>query len=384
MTKSIQELVPGFIREISPYEPGKPVEEVERELKLQAVKLASNENPLGSSPLAIEAAHKALAEANRYPDGGGYYLRKKLAARLDVEMDQILLGGGSTELIDIAARTLLNHGDEGLTSSGSFPMYYISIRAAGARLVEVPLREYAFDLEAIARAVTPHTKLVYLANPNNPTGTMFTADALDAFLGRLPASVVVVLDEAYYEYVERPNYSRSVEGVRRGRNLVVLRTFSKVYGLAGLRIGYAIGPAALLEEMNKVRSPFNTSGVAQAAALAALDDTAHVRRSIESNRAGLQQLGEGLAAQGVGYVPSAGNFLLVMLNSEAKPVADALLQLGLIVRPMRWMGFPNAIRVTVGTREENERFLSTLAEVRPAVTQGADGTRPGAAGGRVR
>ncbi|HEX2712032.1 MAG TPA: histidinol-phosphate transaminase [Candidatus Acidoferrales bacterium] len=384
MIKSIQELVPGFIREISPYEPGKPVEEVERELKLQAVKLASNENPLGSSPLAIEAAHKALAEANRYPDGGGYYLRKKLAARLDVEMDQILLGGGSTELIDIAARTLLNHGDEGVTSAGSFPMYYISIRAAGARLVEVPLRDFAFDLEAIARAVTPHTKLVYLANPNNPTGTMFTADALDAFLGRMPSSVVVVLDEAYYEYVERPNYSRSVESVRRGRNLVVLRTFSKVYGLAGMRIGYAIGPVALLEEMNKVRSPFNTSGVAQAAALAALDDAAHVRRSIESNRAGLQQLGEGLAAQGVGYVPSAGNFVLVLLNSEAKPVADALLQLGLIVRPMRWMGFPNAIRVTVGTREENERFLSALAEVRPAVTQGVDGARPGAAGERVR
>lgn len=384
MTKSIHELVPGFIREISPYEPGKPVEEVERELKLQAVKLASNENPLGSSPLALEAAHKALAEANRYPDGGGYYLRKKLAARLDVEMDQVLLGGGSTELIDIAARTLLNHGDEGVTSSGSFPMYYISIRAAGARLVEVPLRDYAFDLEALARAVTPHTKLVYLANPNNPTGTMFTADALDAFLGRLPASVVVVLDEAYYEYVERPDYPRSVEHVRQGRNLVVLRTFSKVYGLAGLRIGYAIGPVGLLEEMNKVRSPFNTSGVAQAAALAALDDTAHVRRSIESNRAGLQQLGEGLGVQGVGYVPSAGNFLLVTLNSEAKPVADALLQRGVIVRPMRWMGFPNAIRVTVGTREENERFLSALAEVRPPVPQGVDGARPGASGGRVR
>ncbi len=384
MTKSIHELVPGFIREISPYEPGKPVEEVERELKLRAVKLASNENPLGSSPLAVEAAHKALAEANRYPDGGGYYLRKKLAARFDVEMDQILLGCGSTELIDIAAHTLLNHGDEGLTSSGSFPMYYISIRAAGARLVEVPLRDYAFDLEALARAVTPHTKLIYLANPNNPTGTMFTAGAFDAFLERLPAGVVVVLDEAYYEYVERLDYSRSVERVRQGRNLLVLRTFSKVYGLAGLRIGYAIGPVALLEEMNKVRSPFNTSGVAQAAALAALDDAAHVRRSIESNRAGLQQLGEGLAVQGVGYVPSAGNFLLVTLNSEAKPVADALLQRGVIVRPMRWMGFPNAIRVTVGTREENERFLSALAEVRSPVPHGVDGVRPGASGGRGR
>jgi histidinol-phosphate aminotransferase len=383
MKKSIHELVPAFVREIDPYVPGKPIEEVERELKLRAVKLASNENPLGPSPLAVEAARKALAGANRYPDGGGYYLREKIAARLGVPMDNILLGGGSTELIDIAARTLLNHGDDGLTSAGSFPMYYISIRAAGARLVEVPLRNYAFDLEAIARAATPHTKLIYLANPNNPTGTMFTADALDAFLACLPESVVV-LDEAYYDYVERPDYSGSLERVRQGRNLVVLRTFSKVYGLAGLRIGYAIGPHALLVEMNKVRSPFNTSGVAQAAALAALDDAEHVRRSVESNRAGLRQLGEGLAALGVSYVPSAGNFLLVTLSSDAMPVADALLKRGVIVRPMAWMGFPNAIRVTVGTRQENERYLGAMAEVLPPAPQGLAGARPGALGGSGR
>ncbi len=383
MKKSIQELVPAFVREIDPYVPGKPIEEVERELRLRAVKLASNENPLGPSPLAVEAARKALADANRYPDGGGYYLREKIAARLGVPMDNVLLGGGSTELIDIAARTLLNHGDDGLTSAGSFPMYYISIRAAGARLVEVPLRNYAFDLEAIARAATPHTKLIYLANPNNPTGTMFTADALDSFLARLPESVVV-LDEAYYDYVERPDYSRSIEQVRQGRNLVVLRTFSKVYGLAGLRIGYAIGPEALLAEMNKVRSPFNTSGVAQAAALAALDDAEHVRRSVESNRAGLRQLGEGLAALGMSYVPSAGNFLLVTLSSDAMPVADALLKRGVIVRPMGWMGFPNAIRVTVGTRQENEKFLGALAEVLPPAPQGLAGARPGALGGSGR
>ncbi len=384
MTRPIHELVPAFIREIDPYVPGKPIEEVERELKLRAVKLASNENPLGPSPLAVEAARKALADANRYPDGGGYYLREKLAARLGVPMDNILLGGGSTELIDIAARTLLNHGDEGITSAGSFPMYYISIRAAGARLVEIPLRNYAFDLEALACAATPRTRLIYLANPNNPTGTMFTADALDAFLARVPESVVVVLDEAYYEYVERPDYSRSLERVHQGRNLVVLRTFSKVYGLAGLRIGYAVGPEALLAEMNKVRSPFNTSGVAQAAALAALDDVEHVRRSVESNRAGLRQLGEGLAALGVAWVSSAGNFLLVTLNSDAIPVADALVKRGVIVRPMGWMGFPNAIRVTVGTRQENEKFLGALAEVRPPAPQGLAGARPGASGGSGR
>jgi len=370
MTKSIHELVPSFIRALDPYIPGKPIEEVERELKLHAVKLASNENPLGPSPLAVAAAQKALAEANRYPDGGGHSLREKLAGRLGVSMDNILLGAGSTELIDLIARTLLNHGDEGITSAGSFPMYYISVRAAGARLVEVPQRNWAFDLEALAASITPRTKLVYIANPNNPTGTMFTADAFDAFLARVPETLAIVLDEAYFDYVERPDYSRSIARVKEGRNLLVLRTFSKVYGLAGLRIGYGIGPAALLEEMNKVRSPFNTSGVAQAAALAALDDVEHVRRSITSNRAGLRQLGEGLAAMDVRYVPSAGNFLLMDLGSEAQPVADELLKLGVICRPMRWMGFPTAIRVTVGTRQENEKFLSALAQVRAAAGAG--------------
>jgi len=384
MAKSIHELVPGFIRELDPYVPGKPIEEVERELKLHAVKLASNENPLGPSPLGVEAARKALGDANRYPDGGGHYLREKLAARLGVRMNQLILGGGSTELIDLVARTLLNHGDEGATSAGSFPMYYISIRAAGAGLVVVPQRAHGFDLEALARAVTPRTKLVYLANPNNPTGTMFTADALDAFLARVSGNVVTVLDEAYYEYIDRPEYSRSIECVRQGRNLLVLRTFSKVYGLAGLRIGYAIGPAVLLAEMNKVRSPFNTSGVAQAAALAALDDAEHVRRSIASNRAGLSQLGEGLAALGVQHVPSVGNFLLVELDTDAKPVADALLQRGVIVRPMRWMGFPDAIRVTVGTRPEIEQLLDALGQVLPRSPKGVARGRPEASRGSGR
>ena len=363
MAKSIRDLVPQFIRAIDPYVPGKPIEEVERELGTHAVKLASNENPLGPSPRAIEAARKALAESNRYPDGGGFYLRQELARRLGVAPENLILGNGTTELIDLAARTLLHPGDAGITSAGSFPVYYIAIRGAGAELIEIALRDYGFDLGAIARAVSPRARVIFIANPNNPTGTMFTADAFDAFLARVPDDVLVVLDEAYFEYVERPNYSRSLDLVRRGRNLLVLRTFSKVYGLAGMRIGYGIGPGDLLAEMNKLRAPFNTSSVAQAAALAALIDDEHVRRSVESNRAGLAQLGEGLKKLGVRFVPSVANFLLVELGSDARPVTEELLKLGVIVRPMGWMGFPNAIRVTVGTAAENEKFLRAMAQV---------------------
>ncbi len=366
MTKPIHELIPEYIRGLNPYVPGKPIEEVERELRICAVKLASNENPLGPSPLGIAAARRALAGAHRYPDGGGHFLRAKLATRLGVGMDNILLGFGSSDLIDLSARAMLRPDSEGLTSAGSFPLFYIAIRAAGARLLEVPLKNYTFDLEAMARAITSRTRYIVLANPNNPTGTMFTADAFEQFLGRVPEAVLVVIDEAYFDYVQRDDYTRSIELVRRGANLIVLRTFSKVYGLAGMRIGYAIGPAALLAEINKLRLPFNTSGVAQAAALAALDDAEHVTRSIDSNRAGLQLLCERLSAIGVHYVPSVANFLLVTLESDARPVADELLRLGVIVRPMRWMGFPNAIRVTVGTAEENDRFLNALAQVRAA------------------
>jgi histidinol-phosphate aminotransferase len=364
MPKSIHELIPAFIHAIEPYRPGKPIEEVERELKIHAIKLASNENPLGPSPLAVEAMRKFLGASHRYPDGGGYYLREKLAARLGVPMENIILGGGSTELIDLVARTLLHPGDEGATSEGSFPMYSISIRAAGARLLTVPLRGFGYDLEALARSVTPHTKVVYLANPNNPTGTMFTADEFEGFLARLPERSLAVIDEAYYEYVDRPGYSRSIEIVRRGANLLVLRTFSKVHGLAGLRIGYGIGPADLLAEVNKVRSPFNTSSIAQVAALAALDDTQHVQRSIECNRAGLSQLNSRLQEIGVPFVASVANFLFVDVGTDAQAVADALLKHGVIVRPLGWMGFGTAIRVSVGTPEENEKFLVALARVR--------------------
>jgi histidinol-phosphate aminotransferase len=360
MTKQIHDLVPAHIRALAPYVPGKPIQEVERELKMRPIKLASNENPLGPSPLGMAAAQEALGDSNRYPDGSGFYVREALAKKHGVPVENIILGGGSTELIDLAARIMLTPGDCGVTSHGSFPLYYIAIRAAGARLLEIPLRDYAFDLDAIARNLPADAKLVYLANPNNPTGTMFTADELDSFLARVPETVLVVVDEAYFEYVERANYSRSVEVAQKRRNVIVLRTFSKVYGLAGLRIGYGIGPANLLEEMNKLRGPFNTSGVAQAAALAALQDFEHVRKSLESNRAGLAQLSAGLQSLGIRFVPSVTNFVLVEFGRDAEPVSEELLRLGVIVRPMRWMGLPTAIRVSVGTREENDKFLSAL------------------------
>jgi histidinol-phosphate aminotransferase len=371
MRKPIREYVPQYVREIAQYVPGRPIEEVERELKISAIKLASNENPLGPSPLAVAAAKKALAQSNRYPDGSGFYLRQALSKKHNLPAEQIILGAGSTELIDLSARLMLRPENTGVTSLGSFPLYYIAIRAAGAKLVEVPLREYRFDLEAIARSLSPEARIVFLANPNNPTGTMFTAEEFDAFLSRVPSHVLVVLDEAYCDYIERPDYSRAIDLVRRGgSNLIVLRTFSKAYGLAGLRIAYGLGPAGMLEEMNKIRGPFNTSGVAQAAALAALDDHQHVRRSIETNRAGLAQLAAGVEELGIRSIPSVANFILAEFGYDTEQLCEELTRHGVIVRPMRWMGFPHAIRISVGTRAENEKLLSALADLHVSTAAG--------------
>lgn len=362
-TKAAHDGIPQYIREIDAYLPGKPVEEVEREFGIRAVKLASNENPLGPSPLGVEAAKRALGESNRYPDGGSYYLREALAKRLEMPRANIIVGCGSTDLIHLAASVLLGPGESAVTSEGSFPLYYIAVEKMGAKLIAVPLKNYVFDLDAIASAIEPETKLIYIANPNNPTGTLFDADAFAEFLAKVPGRVLVVLDEAYYEYVSMPNYSRSLELVRGGENLFVLRTFSKVYGLAGLRIGYGVGPAELLAEIDKIRLPIPVSGVAQAAALAALDDEEHVRRSIEVNREGLAQLETGLHEMGVKFVPSVANFILVEVGRGADALATEMMKLGVIVRPMGWMGFPDAIRVSVGTAEENDAFLRTLGQL---------------------
>jgi histidinol-phosphate aminotransferase len=363
LAKLFQERVPDYIHRINAYVPGRPIEEVERELKIRAVKLASNENPLGPSPRAIEAAREALGGVNRYPDGGGHYLREALAGVHGVRLENVILGLGSSELIDLSARMMVRPGDEGLTSLGAFPLFYIAIQATGGQLVTVPLRDHAFDLDAMARAITPRTRFIILANPNNPTGTMFTADEFDSFLARVPEDVLVVLDEAYCDYVQHPGYTRSIARVRDGANVLVLRTFSKVHGLAGMRIGYGVGPAALLKEMDKVRTPFNTTSIAQVAALAAMGDVEHTRRSVESNRAGMLQLTAGLDKIGAKFVPSFGNFIYIEAGIRASEVARELEKLGVIVRPLDWMGMPDGLRVTVGTADENEKFLTAYAKI---------------------
>jgi histidinol-phosphate aminotransferase len=360
---SINELLPPWVTRIRPYPPGKPIEEVERELGHSAVKLASNENPLGPSPRALEALRNSLDRASVYPDGGGYYLRQKLAEIQQLDMSQIILGAGSTDLIELVAKTFLTAGDQGITSQSAFYIYRLAIEEMGAELIQTPLRENAFDLAAIAHAVTQRTKVIYIANPNNPTGRMVAADDMDRFLGALPPRVLVVLDEAYYEYVRDPDYSHSLDYVHNGRNVLVLRTFSKVYGLAGLRLGYGMGNPELIEALNRVRSPFNTNSLAQAAGLAALDDQEHVAHSVESNAHEMKFVTEELALAGVRYTPSVGNFLLVDTGRDCEEDFIRLMHEGVIVRPMKLYGFPTSLRVTIGRHEDNEKFLESLARV---------------------
>jgi histidinol-phosphate aminotransferase len=364
MSRAIEELIPEYLRGLPVYIPGKPIEEVERELKIHAVKLASNENPLGPSPKGIAAARAVLADANRYPDGGTHYLSEKLAALHGISPEEIFVGLGSSEIIDLAARVLLRAGLQGLTSEGSYAPFSVAIRASGAELVLVPQRNFAFDLEAMAKAITPKTRVIYLANPNNPTGTAFSGKLFEEFLAKVPDGVLVVLDEAYIHYAVSVGLRDSVAAYRKRKNMLILRTFSKVYGLAGMRIGYAIGTSELLLAMNKLKTPFNTSGTAQAAALAALDDKEHVARCIETNATERARLCAGLTKMGMRPVESEANFVFIPVGPEAKTMCDELLHKGVIVRPLGWMGFPEAIRVSVGTADENEKFLWTMTEVK--------------------
>ena len=363
MAQSYEQLIPDYIRGLPVYVPGRPIEEVERELKIRAVKLASNENPLGPSPRAVEAAKKALSESHRYPDGGTHALREVLSSRTGVSPDEIFVALGSSEIIDLAARILLHPGVQGLTSQGTYAPFSVAIRASGAELVLVPQRNYAFDLGALLKAITPKTRVIYIANPNNPTGTAFPTRELDDFLACVPETVLVVLDEAYIHYAVSLDRRKSEEIYRRRQNVLILRTFSKVYGLAGMRIGFAIGRPELLSAMGRLKTPFNTSGVAQAAALAAVDDREHVDRCIATNAMERARLSDGLRALGLRPVTSETNFIFMDVGPEAKAVCDELLHAGVIVRPLAWMGFPEAIRISVGTTEENEKCLGAMERV---------------------
>jgi histidinol-phosphate aminotransferase len=358
----VRHLVPEWIRTLTPYPPGKPIEEVERELGISgSIKLASNENPLGPSPKAMAAVADALRAVHLYPDGSAFYLRRRLADRHGVSPDDILVGNGSNEIIELIVRTFLRPRDEAVMADQAFVIYRMVVQAVAATPRVIPLRNFTHDLEAMAEAVTPRTRLIFLANPNNPTGTIFRRTAWEAFLrGLPPRQLLVVADDAYADYVEDPEYPDTI-ALRGDGNVpvVTLRTFSKLYGLAGLRIGYAVAPAPVIEAMQRIRQPFNVNALALVGALAALEDVEHVQRTLAVNREGMRVLTEAFRRLELPFVPSAANFILVRVG-HGLAVYEALLRQGVIVRPMDGYGLPEYLRVTIGLPEENARFIEAL------------------------
>jgi histidinol-phosphate aminotransferase len=356
--------IPEHLRQIAPYVPGKPIEEAARQTgRGDIVKLASNENPLGPSPAAVEAIHAAASRANRYPDGSGWALREELAARLGLGTGQIVLGNGSTELVEILAKAFLGGGRSAVVAAPAFIMYRIAVLAMNAQLVSVPLRDDRHDMAAMAAACDQRTALVYIGNPNNPTGTYVGRDAMREYFTRVPGHVLTVIDEAYFDYVGAPDYPDGLEFLRAGRNVVVLRTFSKIHGLAGIRIGFGATATEVASALEAVRSPFNTSSVGQAAALAALRDQGHVARSrAENAREGAYLMRE-LARRRIEFVPTVANFVLVRTPLAGEELHQRLLHEGVIVRPMEAYGYRDAVRVSIGLHAENERFLEALDAV---------------------
>ena len=349
---------------IAPYEPGKPIEELERELGIHdAIKLASNENPLPPSERVQKAIVAALATLNRYPDGGGFYLRQALAKKHGVTPEHVVLGNGSNELIELLVHAFMRPGDEAVVPHPSFVVYPMSVQAAGGIRVVVMLRDYRLDLEAMGRAVTPLTKLVFIANPNNPTATMVTADEVERFMARVPDRTVVVFDEAYVEFAQGPDFPDSLGYMKQGRKVVVLRTFSKAASLAGLRVGYGVADPDAVALLNRIRPPFNVNSLAQAAALAALDDEPHILECVRLIDAGRQFLYDEFKALGLKYVPSRANFILVDVGRSAAEIYQKLLREGVIVRPMTSFGMETALRITVGTPQENRRLVRALGAV---------------------
>ena len=364
MRNEAAERAPGWVRGIAPYVPGKPIDELAREYGLDPatiVKLASNENPRGPSLKALGAIASAAADITRYPDGNGYALRSALALHHGVAPERIVLGNGSNDVLELVSQAFLTPGDEAVYSEHAFAVYPLATRARGAKGIEVKARDYGHDLDAMLAAITPRTRVVFVANPNNPTGTWIPAPRIGAFLDAVPRDVVVVLDEAYDEYLDEADRSPAVTWVVRHPNLVVSRTFSKAYGLAALRVGYGVMEPAVADMLHRVRQPFNVNALAQAAALAALADTDYVEQSARLNREGMQALENGLAALGVATLPSHANFILVRVGDAAR-VYGELLRRGVIVRPVAGYGLPEWLRITIGLPDENRRFLDALAQ----------------------
>ncbi len=358
------ELAPAYIRAIAPYQPGKPISELERELGItDIVKLASNENPLGASPQAVAAARAALDEISLYPDGNGFALKDALAKRYGLTLNQLILGNGSNDMLELAARAFLTVGDKVIYSDHSFAVYPLATQVVGAVGISVPAKDYGHDLDAMLQAaVENNAKLIFIANPNNPTGTFLSGDSLHAFLTALPKNILVVLDEAYNEYLPEECRYDSVTWLNEFPNLLISRTFSKAYGLASLRIGYAMGNPQVIDMINRVRQPFNVNSMAQAAAVAALQDVEFVQRSNELNTRGMVQLTQGLSELGLSYIPSFGNFVSFHVP-DANEVYKKLLALGVIVRPIGNYAMPDYLRVSIGLESQNQKFLSALKQI---------------------
>lgn len=370
MTQSIRQLAIAGVQRLRPYAPGKPLDELEREYGIQnAIKLASNENPLGPSARVIDAIEQALPELARYPDGNGFALKQALSDSLQVPADWITLGNGSNDILELVARAFLSPATEAVFSEHAFAVYPIVTQAIGAKACVAAAHDgsrgpqYGHDLEAMSQCIHRNTRVVFIANPNNPTGTWLQRDALRQFVDAVPAHVITVIDEAYFEYVTQAEYPDAVQWLQAYPNLLVTRTFSKAYGLASLRIGYGICQPELADVLNRVRQPFNVNHLAQVAALAALDDPAHLQQSVSLNTEGLAQFETGLQQLGLEAIPSVGNFITVDVGRAAEPVYEALLHEGVIVRPVANYAMPEHLRISVGLAEENLRALQALGKV---------------------
>ena len=367
MLMDLCELSPSYVRSIAPYQPGKPISELARELGLKEegiVKLASNENPRGIGPRTRAAIESAVADVARYPDGNGYELKLAISKRYGVDMSSIVLGNGSNDVLELVALAFLGPGRAAVYSQYAFAVYPLATQARGARSIVVAAKDYGHDLEAMAKAIDDETYVAWVANPNNPTGTFAKAEQVEAFLKRVPERVLVVLDEAYNEYLASDLRADTVKWLKRHPNLVITRTFSKAYGLAGLRVGYALAHPTVADVMNRVRQPFNVNSIALAAAAAALDDMEFVARSYAENLNGLKQLEDAARALRLEFIPSHGNFVTIRVAQGGKSAADIykrLLRRSVIVRPVAGYGMPEHLRVTVGTAQENEKFISALS-----------------------
>jgi len=352
------------VQKLLPYQAGKPTDELERELGIyNIIKLASNENPLGLAQSVKDALQKELSELTRYPDANGYYLKKALANKYDVDAGQVTLGNGSNDLLELIARAFVSHEHEVMFAEHAFVVYPLVTQAIGATAVAVPAKDYGHDLEAMANAITDKTKLIFIANPNNPTGTFLEQDALQTFLGKVPSNVLVVLDEAYFEYATVSRRGNAIAWIAEFPNLIISRTFSKAYGLAGLRVGYSISCPEIADILNRVRQPFNCNALALKAAETVLNDEAYLQKSVLLNNQGMDDLSAFFTDNNLEYIASMGNFITVNVGKSGDEVYQALLQEGVIVRPITGYGLPNHLRISIGTNSENQRFKEALSKV---------------------